>query len=53
MHVTEKLNKKSNIIHKIVVKFNTSYNKQISSEYEVSSLSEFDEILKKLKENVI
>jgi hypothetical protein len=39
--------------NKIVVKFNTSYNKQISSEYEVSSLSEFDEILKKLKENVI
>jgi hypothetical protein len=39
--------------NKIVVKFNTSYNKQISSEYEVSSLSEFGEILKKLKENVI
>lgn len=39
--------------NKIVVKFNTPYNKQISSEYEVSSLSEFGEILKKLKENVI
>jgi hypothetical protein len=39
--------------NKIVVKFNTSYNKQISSEYEISSLSEFGEILKKLKENVI
>lgn len=44
------LNKPTN---KIVVKFNTSYNKQISSEYEVSSLSEFNEIIKKLKENVI
>ena len=39
--------------NKIVVKFNTSYNKQISSEYEISSLSDFGEILKKLKENVI
>lgn len=39
--------------NKIVVKFNTPYNKQISSEYEISSLSEFGEILKKLKENVI
>lgn len=39
--------------NKIVVKFNTSYNKQISSDYEISSLSEFGEILKKLKENVI
>lgn len=39
--------------NKIVVKFNTPYNKQISSEYDISSLSEFGEILKKLKENVI
>jgi hypothetical protein len=33
---------------KIVVKFNTTYNKQINSEYEISSLSEFKNILEKL-----
>jgi hypothetical protein len=38
---------------KIVVKFNTIYNKQIESEYEISSLSEFNGILKTIKENVI
>ena len=38
---------------KIVVKFNTIYNKQIESEYEISSLSEFSGILKNIKENVI
>ena len=38
---------------KIVVKYNTIYNKQIESEYEISSLSEFSGILKTIKENVI
>jgi hypothetical protein len=38
---------------KIVVKYNTNYNKQIDSEYEISSLSEFSGILKTIKENVI
>lgn len=34
---------------KVVIKFITDYNKQIKSEYEISSLSEFSEILKGLK----
>mgnify|MGYP007019745262 FL=1 len=38
---------------KIVIKYNTNYNKQIESEYEISSLSEFSGILKTIKENVI
>lgn len=38
---------------KIVVKFTTDYNKQIDSELEISSFSEFDTIIKNLKENVI
>jgi hypothetical protein len=38
---------------KIVVKYNTIYNKQIESVYEISSLSEFNGILKTIKENVI
>jgi hypothetical protein len=33
-------------VGKTVIKFNTSYNKHIESEYEVSSLSEFGEIIK-------
>lgn len=36
-------------VGKTVVKFNTSYNKHINSEYEISSLSEFGEIIKTLK----
>lgn len=36
-------------VDKIVVKFNTCYNKHIESEYEISSLSEFAEILKNIK----
>ena len=36
-------------VGKTVVKFNTSYNKHIESEYEISSLSEFGEIIKTLK----
>lgn len=36
-------------VGKIVVKFNTSYNKHVESEYEISSLSEFGEIIKTLK----
>lgn len=39
--------------NKIVVKYNTNYNKQIESEFEINSLSEFSGILKTLKENVI
>jgi hypothetical protein len=36
-------------VGKIVVKFNTSYNKHVESEYEITSLSEFGEIIKTLK----
>jgi len=35
-------------VGKTVIKFNTSYNKQIESDYEISSLSEFGEIIKTL-----
>lgn len=38
---------------KIVVKYNTIYNKQIESDYEISSLSEFSGMLKNIKEDVI
>ncbi len=38
---------------KLVVKFNTSYNKHIDSNLEISSLSEFDQVIKNIKENVI
>lgn len=34
--------------NKIVVKYNTSYNKNVKSEYEINTLKEFDEILQKL-----
>jgi hypothetical protein len=37
---------------KIVVKFNTTYNKQIKSDYEISSLSEFKNTLEKILEYV-
>jgi len=37
---------------KIVVKFNTTYNKQVESDYEINSLSEFKNILEKLLEHV-
>ena len=40
-------------VDKIVVKYNTTYNKHISSELEISSLSEFQEIIKNLKHNAI
>jgi hypothetical protein len=33
-------------VGKTVIKFNTPYNKHIESEYEISSLSEFGEIIK-------
>lgn len=33
---------------KIVVKYNTNYNKHINSEYEISNLSEFKQIIEKL-----
>lgn len=36
-------------VGKTVVKFNTSYNKHIESEYEISSLSEFSNIIKTIK----
>ncbi len=38
--------------NKTVIKFNTNYNKQIESDYEISSLSEFKEILERVKEYV-
>jgi hypothetical protein len=38
---------------KIVVKYNTTYNKQVTSNYEINSLSEFNETLKNIKDNVI
>lgn len=38
---------------KIVIKYNTIYNKHIESEHEVNSLSEFSGVLKTIKENVI
>jgi hypothetical protein len=34
---------------KIVVKYNTIYNKNVDCEYEINSLKEFDKILQKLK----
>ena len=34
---------------KIVVKYNTNYNKNVNCDYEISSLKEFDEILQKLE----
>ena len=37
---------------KLVIKYNTEYNKQISSEYEINSLSELNQILKNLKSYV-
>jgi len=36
-------------VGKTVIKFNTTYNKHINSEYEIDSLSEFDKILKTLE----
>lgn len=36
-------------MNKTVIKYNTIYNKQINSEYEISSLSEFGGILKTIK----
>jgi len=38
--------------NKIVVKYNTNYNKQIKSDYEINSLSEFNETLKKIEDYV-
>ena len=38
---------------KFVVKYNTDYNKHIDSKFEISSFSEFDNIIKKIEENVI
>jgi len=37
---------------KIVVKFNTTYNKQIESDYEINSLSEFKKTLEKIIDHV-
>ena len=34
---------------KIVVKYNTQYNKNVESDYEINTLKEFDDILEKLK----
>ena len=33
---------------KIVVKYNTTYNKNVESDYKIDKLKEFDDILKKL-----
>ncbi len=33
---------------KIVVKYNTTYNKNVEADYEIEKLKEFDDILKKL-----
>jgi hypothetical protein len=38
--------------NKIVVKYNINYNKQIKSEFELNTLSEFNEILKKIESYV-
>ena len=43
------LNKPSN---KIVIKYITNFNKDIESEYSISSLSEFEDKLKKIIKNV-
>lgn len=40
-------------VDKIVVKYNTNYNKHVSSDYEISTLHELEEILKNIKENVV
>ena len=37
---------------KVVIKFNTIYNKDINSKYEISSLTEFEGIIKKIEEYV-
>ena len=37
---------------KIVVKFNTTYNKQIESDYEINSISEFKNTLEKILNHV-
>ncbi len=37
---------------KMVIKYNTSYNKQIKSDFDISSISEFEEILESIIENV-
>ena len=34
---------------KIVIKYNTNYNKNVNCEYEINTLKEFDEVLKKLE----
>jgi hypothetical protein len=38
---------------KIVVKFKTKYNKDIKSEYEISTLSEFNLLLNKIEESYV
>jgi hypothetical protein len=38
---------------KIVIKFETTYNKHIDSEYTILSLSELSQIINKIKENAI
>lgn len=38
--------------NKTLIKFNTKYNSDISSEFEINSLSELDNIIKKLLDNV-
>ena len=39
-------------VDKVLIKFNTKYNKHINSEYEINSLSEFKGVLKKITQYV-
>jgi hypothetical protein len=39
-------------VDKILIKFNTEYNKHIDSEYEINSLSEFKGVLEKITQYV-
>jgi len=39
--------------NKIVIKYKTTYNENIDSEYEIDSLSDLNQIIIKIKENVI
>jgi hypothetical protein len=38
--------------NQVIVKYNTNYNKHISSKYEINSLSEFGDMIKKITEDV-
>ena len=40
------------ILYKILIKYETQYNKHIPSEFTIKSLSEFEEELKKINYNI-